>query len=125
MADDVELRINDELKKINETLRNCKIVEETVNTQGWKEVIEPLLDKMVNDILGAKTNGKWYGGLLNNSLKSDTREFYIGYKQALIDLHSRIYAYNDNVKVYEDKKELLINKTQQKFKRPLIDDTRY
>lgn len=125
MNADAELRINDELKKINETLRNCKIVEETVNTQGWKEVIEPLLDKMINDILGAKTNGKWYGGLINTHDKSGDTEFYIGYKQALIDLHSRVYAYSDNVKVYEDRKEALVNKTQQKFKRPLIDDTRY
>lgn len=126
MAPNLELRLNEELKRLNDTLRTCKLVEETLQTKGWSEVVEPLIDRTIGDLLGSKINGRWNGGILDRARKEERREYYIGYKQALIDLHRRIYAYADNVKTYEDKKDALIAKTAEpKFKKPMLDDTRY
>lgn len=119
------LRVEVELQKLNDTLGSCKQVADTVGSNGWKNVIEPLIDKSILDIVGGKVNGKWYGGLLDRARKDERREFYIGYKQALIDLHRRIRAYVDNVELYESKKQELIKNKEPKFTRPMIDDTRY
>ena len=120
-----DLLVESEVVKINETIKACKEVEVTLNTDGWKNVIEPLIDKSIMDITGAKLNGKWYGGLLDRARKDERREFYIGYKQALIDLHRRISTYPDSVLVYENKKKELIKNKEPKYTRPMLDDTRY
>lgn len=121
---EAELRANEEIKKINETLRLCKLVEETIQTKGWNEIVEPLIDKMLNDILGSKIDGRWNGGILNTPNCTNS-EYYKGYKQALIDLHTRVYAYVDNIKNYEERKEKIIASPVNRFKQPLIDDKRY
>lgn len=120
-SSDTELRLNEELKRLNDTLRTCKLIEETLKTAGWQEVIEPLIDKTLGDILGAKLGGRWHGGLIDRAKKDERREYYVGYKQALIDLHRRIYAYADNVKNYEDRKDALVNKSKPKYTVPMKD----
>lgn len=122
--EDINIRISSDINKLNETIRTCRLVEETLDTKGWTEVVEPLLDKMINDLLGSKVNGKWNGGILDRARKDEKREFYIGYKQALIDLHTRIYAYKNNIKILENKKDSLIDAATLKYTVPM-KDTRY
>jgi hypothetical protein len=123
--DQPELRVEAELQKINEVLAACDQVKDTVSTNGWVNIIEPLIDKAISDVTGAKVKGRWYGGLLDRAKKEERREYYIGYKQALIDFHRRIYAYVDNIDVYEGRKKELVNEKTPKYTRPMIDDTRY
>lgn len=125
MAVDRELRINEEIKNINDILATCHRVKESVDTKGWQEIIEPMIDKSIQDILGAKVNGKWHGGLVDKARKDEKREYYIGYKQALIDLHTRVYAYINTIKVYEDKKSFLIKDLESpKYVTPM-ENSRY
>lgn len=124
MQSDIEIAVSKEINKLNETLRTCQLVQETLNTKGWLEIVEPLIDKMLNDILGAKLNGRWYGGLLDRAKKEEKREYYVGYKQALIDLHRRVYAYADNIKQLEDKRDAIISNAKPKYTTPMLD-TRY
>jgi hypothetical protein len=123
--DKPELYLENEIKKANEDLSRCRKVEATVETPGWKEVIEPLLDKTIMDITGGKINGKWYGGLLDRARKDERREYYIGYKQALIDLQRRIMACVDGVAQLESKVNNLKLDSKPRFKTPMVDDTRY
>ena len=114
-----------ELKKANEDMTRCLKVETTVQSPGWQEIIEPLLDKMLMDIVGGKVNGKWYGGLLDRAKKDERREYYIGYKQALIDLHGRVMAFPNGIKQLQTKLENLKKSQIPRYKLPLVDDTRY
>jgi hypothetical protein len=119
--------VEQEIAKINDLIKHCDSVEKTITSDGWKNIIGPLLDKMITDITGGKlANGKWVGGLLDRARKDERREFYIGYKQALIDLHTRINAYPNNAKVLKDKRESLIRQQKNdKTSIPMVDDTRY
>lgn len=115
-----------ELKRLNETKAVCERVAETVKTTGWVEIVEPLMDKMITDITGCKmANGRWHGGLLDKARKDERREFYIGYKQALIDLHRRVYGYVDSIKRLDDQKDELYRGANQKTSIPLVSDKRY
>ena len=123
---DSQLLISNELKKLNEILAECRRVEETIGSKGWQEIVEPLIDKMIGDVLGAKVKGRWNGGLLDKARKEEKREYYIGYKQALIDLHTRVYAYVNSIKTYEDRRDKLLKDQQDiKYSQPMVDDTRY
>ena len=114
-----------ELKRVNEQLKLCKMVEEVVTLSGWKEVIEPLIDKSILDVTGGKVDGRWYGGLLDRARKDERREYYVGYKQALIDFHRRVMAYVEGIKVLDSKREGLLGEKSPKYTLPLVDDTKY
>ncbi len=116
----------EELKKLNETVSTCERVAQTVGTNGWIEIIAPLIDKMIMDITGGKTiDGRWYSGMLDKARKDERREYYIGYKQALIDLHRRIYAYVDAIPRLKEQREDIIKHDDDKTTVPMLGDTRY
>jgi hypothetical protein len=115
-----------ELNRLNETKALCDRVAQTLSTAGWKEIIEPLIDKSISDITGCKmANGRWHGGLLDKARKDERREYYIGYKQALVDLHRRVYGYVDAIKRLEDQRDELVKGAERGSRIPLIDDSRY
>jgi len=75
-------------------------VQNTLNTLGWKDYIEPLLDKMIGDVLGRKENGRWHNGALDTPLKEEVklREMQM-YKAALVNFHDAVYTMVDDVEI--------------------------
>jgi hypothetical protein len=113
------------IKELNEVVSVCNKVKTTLETDGWKDIIEPLIDKTITDITGCKMpNGRWHGGLLDRAKKDEKREFYIGYKQALIDFHRRIWAYTDSIKRIEEERGQLVSGSKKAYTTPMIDDVR-
>lgn len=111
------------IKELNDIVSLCNKVKTTLETDGWKDIIEPMIDKSITDITGCKMpNGRWHGGLLDRARKDEKREFYIGYKQALIDLHRRVWAYTDSIKRYDDERGKLVSGTNKTYTTPMIDD---
>ena len=111
--------------RINKEIEICRKVVETIQTSGWQEIIAPLIDRMIMDVVGNKIGNKWVGGLLDKARKDERREYYVGYKQALIDLHNRIYAHETQIKIKEDQVKQLSDLKKKGFKQPLVDDTKY
>jgi hypothetical protein len=77
-------------------------VKATLATNGWVEVIGPLLDKMIIDVLGGMENGRWHNGSLDRSRKDERKEFLLGYKAALVNLHSAVYSYLDEAETAKE-----------------------
>ena len=78
-----------------------------LSTNEWTEVIEPLLNKMIIDVLGGMENGRWHNGSLDRSRKEERKEFLLGYKAALVNFHSEVYSYLDEaINAKETIKEL-------------------
>jgi hypothetical protein len=124
--DNTTFTVEKRIKELNELIAACQRVKQTVETQGWQTIVEPLIDKTITDITGCKMkNGRWHSGLLDKARKDERREYYIGYKQALIDLHRRTYAYVDSIKRYDQERQQLISGASKRFTTPLVDDTRY
>ena len=110
-------------QKLERDVSICRKVVTTLETQGWKDVIAPLIDKMIIDIVGGKIKGKWVSGLLNRAKSEEKREYYIGYKQALIDLHNRTHAYEVQFKIKTD--ELSDLKVEEKSPSDSIKRSKY
>jgi hypothetical protein len=117
--------INESEKRLNRDVVICRAVKETVEGDGWKNTIAPLIDKMIIDIVGGKIADVWASGKLDRAKKEERREFYIGYKQALIDLHGRVMSHLVQLPMLEDRLKELQKEKEGRFRVPLVDDERY
>ena len=70
-------------------------VKAVLESNGWGEVIGPLLDKMIIDVLGGMENGRWHNGSLDRARKDEKKEFLLGYKAGLVNFHSAVHSYMD------------------------------
>lgn len=115
--------IDKKKKTLHQNATLCRLVIKTIDSDGWKKIISPMLDKMIEDIVGGKHNGRWNAGMLHKAKTDEKREYYIGYKQALIDLYNRINNYVEQLPKTERMLKA-INENEQKakvYKRPMLD----
>ena len=114
----------DRLKELSRQIEESEQVLETLESKGWKNTIEPILDKMIIDVLGHKQNGRWHNGSLDaKGLGEEKAQVLISYKRALTDLHSYIYGVVDSLKpnraeyaeLLKDEKEQPTNETETDY----------
>lgn len=117
--------IDAEGKRVSKEASICRDVKDTVESNGWKNTISPLIDRMIIDVVGGKIGDTWTSGKLDRAKKEERREFYVGYKQALIDLHSRVYFHLAQLKHLEEQLTQLQKEKEERYRIPLVDDTRY
>jgi hypothetical protein len=118
-------RIEEELKRLNQELSICHEVKATLDSPGWKDTIAPLIDRLIIEVAGGKLGDTWVSGKLDKARKNERREFWIGYKQALIELHGRIMFHSQQLQLLEDRIKSLQVSMQERYRVPLMDDTRY
>ena len=82
---------DDSKKKLSKDIAICQKVVETLESPGWKDIIGPIIDRMIIDVVGGKIGDVWTGGKIDKARKDEKREYWIGYKAALIELHGRAY----------------------------------
>ena len=78
-------------KQLHERINISQKVSQTLSSSGWIEYIGPILEKMIVSIIGGKINKSFVSGELSNAeYTPQKRDFYLGYKQGLIDFYNRI-----------------------------------
>ena len=83
-----------EVKELNEVIAAGEQVDDLLKSHAWCEYIEPLLEKMITDIIGGKIDGKWVQAPIDESSADLGKlKYYLGYKSALIDFAKRIEQY--------------------------------
>ena len=114
----------DRLKELSKQIDDSESIIETLKTKGWKDIISPLLDKMIIDVLGQKQNGRWHNGSLDSKILGEERaKVLISYKRALTDLHCYIYQYVDSLssarieyaELVKDEEEQPTNETETDY----------
>jgi hypothetical protein len=116
--------VNESEKKTNKSLAICRAVKETVESDGWKNTIGPLIDKMIIDVVGGKIGDVWLLGKLDRAKKEERQDFYIGYKQALIDLHGRVMFHKQQLPMLEDNLVAIQKEKVERFRIPMVDDNK-
>jgi len=78
-------------------------VKQAIDSQGWKKHIEPLLDKMIRDVLGGKDNNRWDNGSVGekNQTEFSIKEL-LAYKTGLINFHNGVYQFIDDMENAKD-----------------------
>jgi len=95
------------LKELSQLIDNGEKVEEVMKLPGWEEILEPMLSKMIIDVVGGKQNGRWHNGSLGDKRLGEERlKCLSSYKCALTDFHSYVYDFVDQLpqlrKEYEE-----------------------
>ena len=117
--------VNEEVKKLGRQITVCQKVSETLTSDGWRDILEPLIDRMITDTVGGKIGDTWVSGKLDRARTDERREFYIGYKQALIDFLGRARFHLTQLPVLEEKARMLIKEKEQPRFIPPMGDSRY
>jgi len=91
-----ELQLNERAKILNKKLTACRSVKRVLTQKGWREVLQPLLEAMINDVVGYKQGNKYINGALCKPQEINY-EYFIGYKQALMDFNNRAWNYVDSM----------------------------
>ena len=100
------------LKELSELIDIGLKVKQTLETDGWKLIIEPMLDKMILDVIGGKQNGRWHNGSLGDKRLGETRiQNLCWYKRALTDFHNYIHEYVDHLDKYQEEYDNLYKDT--------------
>lgn len=120
-----ESQIQNEIAKLNSKIEVCLKVRDTLNTAGWRDIIEPLLDRTIIDVLGGKIGDTWVSGKLDKARTDEKREFYIGLKQGLIDFHSRVKFHLTELNRLQEEHKQILQDSQVRFRQPLVEDTSY
>ena len=116
---------DEELKNLHKKLEICNKVVATLETPGWKDIISPIIDSMIIGVLGGKIGDNWSSGKIMRARSEEKREYYIGYKQALIDLHTRILLHQSEKVKNEDLIKGLKENKSKGYRIPMVEDSRY
>lgn len=100
------------LKQLAQLIDIGEQVKQMTETDGWK-IIEPLLNKMIFDVMGGLENGRWHNGSLDTKdLGEEHARELIAYKRALVDFHKYIYQYIDPLSTYTEEYNRIIKEEQ-------------
>ena len=94
-------------------------VRDMLASNGWVEVVGPLLDKMIIDVLGGMENGRWHNGSLDRARKDEKKEFLLGYKAALVNFHSAVYSYMDEAENAKETVKELNEEARAQYEVPM------
>ena len=113
-------KLAEQARQLSKLLTSCRRVKKLVEQKAWREVVQPLIEKMIADAVGGKV-GNLYS--INHLSKPDGVgvEFYVGYKQALMDLNNRVWTHVDSIKGLQERIKLLEKKasTPERYKMPM------
>jgi hypothetical protein len=109
-------------KHKREVIRQGKLIEKLMSQDGWKDVVQPILDEMICSVIGRKTNGRWQAGHFIRSRKDESGRFYTGYSTGLIEFNNRLQDIIRKKKHYleEEKRRKIMEK--QGMIDPMLED---
>jgi len=111
-------------KKLSRDITICQKVQTTLNSPGWQEILGPILEKMILEVLGGKIGDAYINGRLDRARTDERREYHIGYKQALIDFYNRSFNHIRQLPLLEEQLKML-KTNYDKGTRVPMEDTRY
>ena len=93
----------EQIAQDNNHLRNAKLLRETMDTEGWKKIIDPLLNKMICDIVGFKRDtGEWDSGAFGDKRLGENRaDRLLWYRQFGIDFNNNLYSFYNIARIAE------------------------
>jgi hypothetical protein len=112
-------------QKLFSQLNVCEKVKRTVASRGWKEILGPKLQKMIESVTGQRDeDGLYVRGLIDTD--KELTQFYLGYKAALMDFNNEVYNHLTATERIKDSLKTLGDAEGKEgtFTKPM-EDTRY
>lgn len=122
MHDLKAIRLNEQAKALNKKLTACRSVKRVLVQKGWRDILQPLLEAMISDVVGWKKGKIYVNGHLCKPADQHY-EYYVGYKQALMDFNNRIWNYVESIETLQKQIENLETKAKEpdKYINPMME----
>lgn len=102
------------IKRLQSEKNEYQKVQLMLQSQGWCEVAQPLLDKMITDTIGGVgKDGLWVAGIIGQG-KGYSTEYLLGYRMALMEFNNRLKEKGVMAKKVDDQI------TDLKTKKPVV-----
>lgn len=96
-------------------------MEETLNTEGWKSIIGPSLDRMIAEEVGGKFGDTWIYGNIADSKSEKNVWFHVGAKQRLIELYNHIHNHTKMIGIIRNRIKDLEQDRKGEFAIPMME----
>jgi hypothetical protein len=113
---------NAEIENATAVISAGENVKRVLETKGWKKHIEPLLKKMIQDIIGHPEGELWNKGMIE--IGERPVEWYLGYRAFGIEFYNHIKSYAIEADMAKERIKGLTEETE-KYTQPMVDDTEY
>ena len=78
------------VRKLSAEKNDCEKVKAVLESAGWREIAQPLLDKMITDTIGGVgRDGMWVAGIIGQG-KGYSTEYLLGYRMGLMEFNNRL-----------------------------------
>jgi len=103
-------------------VKNAQQLRAMMETQGWKTIVKPLVDKMIADVVGYRQeNGIWNSGSFGDKRISNAKaENLLWYREGLINFNNHLMTY---FSIAEGARRRLRAKKNNDYKIPLLDSS--
>ena len=107
-------------KLINKKLTTCRSVKRLIKQKAWRDIVQPLLDEMIGDVIGKKRGNVYKNGHLCKP--EGNYEYFTGYKQGLMDFNNQIWNYIDSIESLTEQLHSLEKKVtgEEKYINPML-----
>lgn len=114
-------RLQEQAKIYNKKITVCRRVKKLTSDKTWKDIIQPLLDAMIEDVVGGKSNNIYKNGHLCAPGKD--YEYFTAYKQALMDFNNRVWGYTNSIEPLKKQVKSIEEKVlgKEKYTNPMLD----
>ena len=114
------------LRELGKLIDNGQKIQLLLDSDGWKEIVAPLLDKMIVDLVGGREGSRWTNGSLDDKRLGEERlKSLMAYKRALTDFSNYVYDYVDGLGDWSKEYMALVSEHENpEFTQPM-EDTSY
>jgi len=114
-------RLQDHAKVCNKKITTCRKVKKLVTNKTWADIIQPLLDAMIEDVVGGKVDNVYKNGHLCKP--AENYEYFTGYKQGLMDFNNRVWNYVNSIEPLKKQVKSIEKKVlgEETYTHPMID----
>ena len=115
--------LNVDQKKLFEQLRVCKLVKDLLADKGWKEIIQPSLDRMIAEEVGGKLGNRWIYGKIQKATSESKIWFHLGVKQGLMEFNNNIHNYVKMIDIIENQIVDIDKERKGEFETPMTESS--
>ena len=121
LSQDELSHLKDRESKLHKQLRTCTLVDSTLSSQGWKEIILPSLDRMIAEELGGRVGNNWTYGKISKATSTDNVWFRLGYKQGLMEFSNHVYNYLKMLEITKNQLNGIAQERKGEFEVPMMN----
>ena len=105
------------LQELSLAIKNARAIKEMSETDGWKTVMLPLLNKSISDCIGGYEDGEWTDALIGTKFGDPELPYIMAYRRALILVTRFVSEISSQLDILEKEYKTLSEDKEQPYQK--------